>query len=286
MDMMKVGLKAGIEAEPISAADTACRGCGTCCRKSGPALHTEDAALFASNAFGRADLVTVRAGELAFDQISGDLRPLEVDIVKFGDSRVRNSHGFMVGADESDATQAAGLGGCRFLVEQPKSPQGESRGQCGIYAHRPVECRALLCKDTRAIGALYNQDRLSRTDVLLATYDTEKNPYAQALIQLVEAHSEACSASSWHTLLHGLVEIEKALLKCANTGLAQQANHAQNNVFQAKKTDLYQKLDEFIRLDLAYREIAHEKAGVPVKELAFLFGRPLPHIALSYGIRI
>lgn len=286
MSMMKVGPQAKGDVKTVtSATDTACRGCGTCCRKSGPALHGEDVALFASHAFGLADLVTVRAGELAFDQISGALQALETEIVKFGDNRVRNSYGFMVGGDENDATQAAGLGGCRFLVELPKSAQGEMRGQCGIYAHRPIECRALLCKDTRAIGALYSQDRLNRADILLARYGAEKKPYAQALIQLIEAHSEACSASSWHGLLHTLVEVEKALLKGANTALAQ-ANQTQNPILQDKKTSLYQELDAMIRLDLAYRELAHEKAGVSVKELAFLFGRPLPHIALSYGIRV
>lgn len=196
--MMGAPKKPAKPATSAEKADTECKGCGTCCRKGGPALHSEDMALFVSGAFNRVDLVTVRAGELAFDQISGALHPLAVDIVKFGDGRVRNSHGFMVGSGEEDASQAQGLSGCRFLVEQPKTATGEMRAQCGIYAHRPVECRALLCKDTRAIEALYTQDRASRSDVLMASFGPEKHGYAKALVELVGAHNEACSASSWH----------------------------------------------------------------------------------------
>lgn len=263
-----------LEQTPSKQTDAACKGCGTCCRKGGPALHAEDIALFASGAFGRADLVTVRAGELAFDQISGALQPLTADIVKFGDGRVRNSHGFMVGSGEEDSSQSAGLNGCHFLVEQPKSPTGEIRGACGIYEHRPVECRVLLCKDTSAIEALYSQDRLGRADILLATFGAEKAGYAKALAELVDAHTEACSASAWDALLREIVQLERA------------ESSSEDEALQAQKAALYQDLAEATRLDAAYRDLAHEKAGVPVNELAFLFGRPLPHVALSYGVRV
>ncbi|MFI3272288.1 MAG: YkgJ family cysteine cluster protein [Pseudomonadota bacterium] len=278
--MMGAPKKSAPAPKPKPKADTACIGCGTCCRKSGPALHAEDVPLFASQAFGRGDLVTVRAGELAFDQISGTLQPLAADIVKFGDGRVRNSHGFMVGSGEEDASQAQGLSGCRFLVEQPKTPTGEIRGACGIYAHRPIECRVLLCKDTQAIEALYAQDRLDRAGVLLATFGPDKVGYAKALVELVDVHNEVCSASSWHGLLQEIALLERAMTKAGADGSASDASQ------QERKTALYQDLAEAVRLDAAYRELAHEKAGVPVEELAFLFGRPLPHIALSYGVRI
>ncbi len=280
--------------KPTPNPDTACVGCGTCCRKGGPALHSEDAALFAAGAFSRADLVTVRAGELAFDQVSGALLPLDSDIVKFGDGRIRNSHGFMVSADDADCTQAAGLSGCRFLEEMPKTATGAIRGQCGVYAHRPVECHALLCKDTRAIEALYNKDRLDRAAILLATFDTDKQPYAQALIELIKAHTEACSATSWHALLQELAVLDRTLAKAdsSSDAIADTSDNASNDASASKADALARKaalqadLAEACRLDTAYRELAHEKASVPLNELAFLFGRPLPHVALSYGVRM
>ena len=207
--------------------DTACRGCGTCCRKGGPALHLEDMPLLQRGAFLREHLVTLRKGELAFDQVEGGLRPLEDEIVKFAGVR-------------------SGVWACRFLREP--------HGCCGVYADRPVECRALLCRDTRAITALYDKERVSRVDVLRAT------GAPAGWEELMLAHEEACSHDQTDRLaradtpgVHGAVEAREAFL-------------------------------EAVRLDACYRQLAHERAGVPVAEMEFLFGRATALKAGQYGL--
>ncbi|MBG3877458.1 YkgJ family cysteine cluster protein, partial [Desulfovibrio oxamicus] len=123
--------------------DIDCRGCGTCCRKGGPALHTEDLALFRAGHLAPEHCLTLRAGELARN-LDGQLRPLERELVKL---RPR------MAARSGDWT-------CLFL--------NQSDNRCGVYVHRPAECRALLCRDTWAIKTLHAVDRVTRLDVLAA----------------------------------------------------------------------------------------------------------------------
>jgi len=63
--------------------DTACRRCGACCQKGGPALHIQDLHLFKGpGALSLAMVVTLRPGELAFDQPKGRLLPLATEVLK------------------------------------------------------------------------------------------------------------------------------------------------------------------------------------------------------------
>lgn len=208
--------------------ETACQGCGTCCRKGGPTLHAEDVPLFEAGHFVREHCLTLRRGELARDDVAEALVPLEAELVKFRGSR-------------------PGLWACQFL--RP----GE-RG-CSVYAHRPVECRALLCRDTRAIIDLSPRDRVTRADVLRAT------GAPAAWLDVAEAHEDACGCA--RSLAPAL-----AVRAAPDDGAACEA------------------LLDLVRLDIAYRQIANERADVPPSEMDFLFGRPLFVTASMYGLSV
>ncbi|WP_415518802.1 MAG: YkgJ family cysteine cluster protein [Desulfovibrio aminophilus] len=144
---------------------TFCARCGECCRKGGPALHTDDLPLL--RAPGGPDLVhlvTLRAGEPAMDQIGGRLAPLETEIVK------------IKGRD--------GAWTCLFFSDEGSA--------CAIYTTRPLECRILSCRDTREIERVYARDRLTRRDIL---------PAGHPLLELVAEHERRCPVSGYAGLL-------------------------------------------------------------------------------------
>lgn len=138
--------------------DTACRRCGTCCRKGGPALHTQDLPLFEGpNALPLSLLVTLRAGEQALDQVRGRVFALGAEVLKL---RGRTKNG--------QAGQA-----CALLNQADNS--------CSLYARRPAECRALSCRDTAPLAAMYDKDRLTRADLL---------PPGHGLLAVMAEHEE------------------------------------------------------------------------------------------------
>ncbi len=133
-----------------------CTRCGTCCAKGGPALHREDLVRLEKGAFGRKDLVTFRRGELMRDQITGELVPLDEEIVK------------LRGRDTQTWT-------CCFLNVVDHL--------CFIYADRPAECRALDCWNPEEITAMYDKDRVTRADILGED---------SGLAELILVHEEKC----------------------------------------------------------------------------------------------
>lgn len=118
--------------------DAACRQCGTCCRKGGPALHRVDRALVMEGLIPAENLYTIRTGEPVRDNVAGQAAFAEGDIIK------------IKGAGDSWC--------CRYL--------DDPANRCTIYDRRPLECRAMQCWDTRAIADLYDRDRLTRRDLL------------------------------------------------------------------------------------------------------------------------
>jgi len=136
--------------------DTACRKCGTCCRKGGPALHGEDRFLVIEGLIPAENLYTIRPGEPVQDNVTGHRAYADGDIIKIkgqGDSWC-----------------------CCFL--------NDADSCCTVYDRRPVECRALQCWDTRAIEALYAKDRLTREDLLGAV---------EGLWELILDHENRCA---------------------------------------------------------------------------------------------
>ena len=298
------------------ATDIDCRGCGTCCRKGGPALHAEDLALFRAGHLAPEHCLTLRAGELARD-LDGELRPLERELVKL---RPR------MAARGGDWT-------CLFL--------NQSDNRCGVYAHRPAECRALLCRDTWAIKTLHAVDRVTRLDVLAAwaegaaeragaaagRSDVEQSgpagpPYSAVpadpaasggcaapgvpWADILAAHEERCG---YAVLAATGAALQRAAdnLRARNPGMAHPMPLSEDPDGQdspSRLTDMTDMADmadmagmaeaapavatflEAVRFDFAFRSIVRERAGVAMEELDFLLGRTLAATAAMYGVAV
>ena len=120
-------------------------------------LHREDIALLEQGALPTAALVTLRAGELARDDVRSTLAPLPEEAIKL-----------------------AGRGGswsCCYL--------DTASNRCFIYAERPAQCRALFCGDASALEAMYERGRLTRADVLPVLHP--------AWLPLAREHESACA---------------------------------------------------------------------------------------------
>jgi len=136
----------------------ACLRCGSCCQAGGPALHGDDLGLLAGGRLARADLVTLRAGELARDNVAGSFAPLGREIVKL-------------------AHRAPGHA-CIF--------HDAASSLCAIHAHRPAECRLLSCRAPQALRSYYEQGRLTRADII---------NQESALAELVRFHDASFPAA-------------------------------------------------------------------------------------------
>ncbi len=202
---------------------SACRRCGTCCRKGGPALHRADLVILEKGVIRLARLATIREGEPAWDNVAGSVMPAVTDILKI--------------------KPRPGGRACVFYDEKAAA--------CSVYAHRPVECRALDCRDTRAIEAIYRKDRLTRQDLLQGE---------SGLWELVADHQRRCS--------YGLVLPLAAEVRRKSRGGA---------------------LDELlylVRYDLHLRGLLVEKGATDPDMTDFLFGTALITVLRGLGVRI
>ncbi|MEE4608157.1 MAG: YkgJ family cysteine cluster protein [Desulfobacteraceae bacterium] len=171
------------------AAVGACRRCGTCCRRGGPALHQVDKELIVAGHLSLTDLYTIRAGELVRDDVAGGLLiPADTDIVKI--------------------REAPGSRACAFL--------DPGRNGCTIYRWRPLECRILRCWDTAEIQRRYRLGRLVRADLighidglwdLVADHDRRCD--ARRLVSLVRRRRRGGSAAEAE--LSGMIRYDEAL---------------------------------------------------------------------------
>jgi Fe-S-cluster containining protein len=134
---------------------TCCIRCGTCCKKGGPALHQEDAALFRKGILDRIHVYTLRQGEMVRD-LDETLRVINHEIIKI----------------KGQAT----LWTCRFFDEKESA--------CTIYHDRPIECRALKCWDTRDFNDVRKRPYLKRRDLLNAN---------DGILNIMEAHEKRCA---------------------------------------------------------------------------------------------
>lgn len=193
---------------------TSCQRCGICCRKGGPGLHLEDRPLVDSGKIPLKHLLTIRQGEPAFDNVAGHIAPAVTDILI-----VKGIH-----ENASD---------CVFYDRSQKG--------CTIYDHRPVECQALECWDTREIESIYNSRRLTRRHLLSKV---------QGLWELVEDHQDRCDYAYVAEL-------------AARISRSRQVKEAA------------EELLELIRYDRHLRDVTLERAVLDPEMLTFLFGRPL-----------
>ena len=200
---------------------TQCTRCGTCCEKGGPSFHIQDRHLIEDGSIHTRYLYTIRSGERVHDNVQGHLKPADSDIVKI--------------KGKSPSWE------CVFFQQRDKS--------CGIYDHRPLECRLLKCWNTQDIEAVYEKDRLTRRDILSGI---------EGLWELVAGHEKQCSHEA----------INRAL-------------QDSDGVFKKQTREL---IAGAIQYDRAIRQLVLENGNVTPDMIDFLFGRPLTVTLKSAGI--
>ena len=200
-----------------------CQRCGTCCEKGGPALHLDDRHLVESGQIPANRLFTIRRGERVRDNVKGNLVPASEEMIK------------IKGRD--------GRWTCSFY-------EGRRRG-CGIYDHRPLECRVLNCRDTTEIEAVYTRQRLTRKDLLAPV---------KGLWELVVDHDARCD----YDRLRDLVD----------QGVIGQRLKAETAIL------------EIMRYDAHLRGLTAETGGMDPDMLDFVFGRPLDETIGMFDIRL
>ena len=138
---------------------SSCQRCGACCLRGGPALHAQDLPLFDEGGpLSLEHVLTLRVGEIAFDQPKDRLLPLGEEMLK-----LRGQSGTWT---------------CQFYHRAAKA--------CGLYENRPAECRALACRDIAPLAAMYETDRLTRADLL---------PAGHPVLEILAQHEELVPAS-------------------------------------------------------------------------------------------
>lgn len=202
-----------------------CRRCGTCCRKGGPALHLSDSGLLEHIPMG--SLVCLRRGEQAFDPRANGLCPLEVELLK-----IRGRDGGWA---------------CMYFEEE--------NAACGVYTHRPLECRSLSCADTGDIFRAMDTPTLAREHVVAV---------GSALRACIEEHERLFPAGE---------AVRLAAARRAGDGIPQE-------------------LDILIRREAHFRQSFAEKVGTTDEDLWAYFGRPLWLVLaplnrdyMQYGLR-
>lgn len=186
-------------------------------------MHMEDRTLVDEGRIPARCLFTLRQGEMVRENVKGILAPLSTEIIKI--------KGY------------AGSWTCQFLDRA-------TRG-CGIYDHRPLECRALNCRDTRRIEKIYEATRLTRQDLLSGI---------DGLWDLIQAHEQRCS----------YVGLRERVGEGTSRGR-----------LRREKTIL-----EILRFDVHVRRLASEKGRVDRRIMDFVFGRPLADTIHMLGVNL
>lgn len=132
-----------------------CIRCGECCLASSPTFQMADVSLVYEGLIERGNIYTIRTGELVRDNIKGELKVTDKEILKIREKE--NGRG------------------CIYYDEGEKA--------CTIYEHRPIQCRALACWDESEFMRVYARPKLSRRDVI---NDTN-------LLRLMAEHDKKCS---------------------------------------------------------------------------------------------
>lgn len=143
-----------------------CRKCGNCCKKGGPALHTQDIELVKRGEIPVSSLITIRKGELGHNPVSGKIQPVTVELVK------------IVGTGRQ--------WDCCYFDEQ---------SGCTVYDRRPYACRVLKCWDTDEILDLVEKDTLSRFDIL-----DKDDPLAPVILE----HERICPCEDLQIVYAGI----------------------------------------------------------------------------------
>lgn len=200
-----------------------CIRCGTCCKKGGPSFHLEDKMLIERGRILSKHLFTIREGQRAYDNVKGIFFNAPSDVIK-----IKGRKGVLT---------------CVFLDEDESG--------CTIYDFRPLECRVLECRDTRAIEKVYARDRLARRDLISSV---------EGLWDLVEDHQKRCS---YHRM--------ERFIDALNTD---------------KKDEALAGIRDIIDYDARIRELVVSKGGLDADMTDFLFGLPITETIRIYGLKV
>jgi len=151
---------------------TACRRCGTCCKKGGPVLHRKDIDILLGGHIGYRRLVTLRKGEQAYNPVRDTLEPIPLELIKIA------GNGVDWGCSFYDGATAA----------------------CAVYRHRPLECRLLKCWETSGIIAVIGRNTLRRSDII--------NP-GDPVLELIDRHEQECPCDEIESLILAFAERQK-----------------------------------------------------------------------------
>lgn len=186
-------------------------------------MHLEDLVLIDGKRLSIGNLITIRQGEPVFSPLTGAFEPSPMELIK------------LAGQNNSWA--------CCFFKSSDKS--------CGIYQHRPLECRLLKCWDPgELIGKIY-RNAIKRTDIIVKANLANK--------WLIE-HKEKCSYAELSQLA---VRIQK------------------NNDLTALAAGT-----EMINQDINLRGQAIRALKLNLAEELFYFGRPMFKSLSYFGLRI
>lgn len=150
-----------------------CVRCGQCCRNGSPILYEQDRPILAKGIIQRSDLVTLRAGEVAYSNKERKMVILAREQIKV--------------KSVPDSRQ------CIYL-----SPMGEA---CLIYSDRLHQCRIMDCWDPSRFEKLLSLPPVSRLDLL-----GMDNPISQ----LIEKHDEKTSIIGFAKAISKIVESDPA----------------------------------------------------------------------------
>jgi Fe-S-cluster containining protein len=200
------------------AAEPRCLGCGSCCRVSSPTLYLEDLPRLKAARLGWEALVTLRAGERVFSARLGRSQVLPHELLKLREEG----------------------GACAQLTRQG----------CGIYRHRPLQCRWLECWSGRHAGQLEDRPRLGRAQLLAG------DPTALALATEYDAK---IPADRLHAALEGAARGDEA---GSREALA------------------------LLELDHRLRAGVSAKYGYAAAALPLILGRPALEVAANYGLGV
>jgi hypothetical protein len=120
-------------------------------------LQIADVSLVYDGFIERGDLYTIRFGELVRDNIRGELRVTDKEIIKIKEKE-KNL-------------------GCIYYDEKAKA--------CTIYEYRPIQCKALACWDDSEFMRVYARPKVDRRGIIRD----------KIILGLMKEHDKRCSYS-------------------------------------------------------------------------------------------
>jgi Fe-S-cluster containining protein len=205
----------------IDSERTRCVRCGECCVAAGPTLQKTDLTLFFNQVLDGTLLYTIRKGELVRDNIDDALTFTEEEMIKLKGPET-------------------GMG-CILYDDAKKA--------CGIYAHRPSQCRAFACWDHAEFKVVFSGPKATREDII-------RDPN---LLRLISAHEKTCD----YQIISDYVK-----------QIRQEGDAAIMEVLK------------ILQYDQKIRLLTRDKLGIDTLEMNLLYGRPLTKTISMFGLKV